>query len=99
MAWLLPIGAPGALPPCIRQRPFAIAGDWHGVPARVRARQRGLRCMDKLLCMGLFLELAGVPTPRLTGRPGNHADHRLPACMHVDVFDCDLLLTLAAMAI
>jgi hypothetical protein len=32
-ARLLPFGAPGALPPCIRQRPFGIAGDWQGVPA------------------------------------------------------------------
>jgi len=54
-AFLLPFGAPGALPPCIRQRPFRIAGDWQGVPARVRARQLGLRCMGNLPCMGLFL--------------------------------------------
>ncbi|WP_347264296.1 hypothetical protein [Nitrobacter sp.] len=48
--------------------------------------------------MGLFLEFAGVPTPRLTGC-GDHADHRLAAGMNVDVFDRDLLLTLAAMAV
>ena len=54
--------------------------------------------MGNLLCMGLFLEFAGVPTPRLTGC-GDHADHRLAARMDVDVFDRDLLLTLAAVAI
>ena len=64
-AFLLPFGAPGDAPPCIRQRPFAIAGDWHGVPLRVRAPQRGLRCMGNLLCMGLFLRFSCVPTPRL----------------------------------
>ena len=44
-AFLLAFGGPGDIPPCIRQRPFVIAGDWQGVPARVRARQRGLKCM------------------------------------------------------
>ena len=28
-AFLLPLGAPGEGPPCIRHLPFAIAGDWH----------------------------------------------------------------------
>lgn len=38
----LPLGAPGFIPPCIRHRfrPFT-AGDWHSLPERVRARQRG----------------------------------------------------------
>jgi hypothetical protein len=30
---------PGA-PPCIRHRPFGVAGDWQGVPRRVLAKQR-----------------------------------------------------------
>jgi hypothetical protein len=76
-AWLFPLGAPGALPPSIRHRPFAIAGDRHGVPALVRARQRGLRCMGNLLCMGLFLDIAAIPTPRLAGR-SHHSDHGCP---------------------
>jgi hypothetical protein len=33
-AFRLPKGAPGDAPPCIRQRPFSIAGDWHAPPAR-----------------------------------------------------------------
>jgi hypothetical protein len=41
----LPSGAPGDGPPCIRQRPLGIAGDWHGSPLRVRAPQRGARCI------------------------------------------------------
>ena len=49
--------------------------------------------MGNLLCMGLFLDFDGVPTPRLTGC-GDHADHRSPARMDVDVFDSDLLLAL-----
>ena len=97
-ALALPIGAPGEAPPCIRQRPFAIAGDWHGVSARVRAWQRGLRCMGNLLCMGLILKTVAIPTPRLTGC-GDHADHGLPAGVDVDVFHRDLLLALAAVTI
>jgi hypothetical protein len=34
-AFLLPFGAPGDRPPCIRQRPLGIAGDWHGLLLRV----------------------------------------------------------------
>src|SRR3979411_551081 len=94
-AWLLPVGAPGDAPPCIRQRPFVIAGEWHGVPVLVRARQRGLKCMGNLLCMGLYLRFRSIPTPRCP----DHADHRLPAGMHVDVLHHDPLLTLAAVAV
>jgi len=54
-AFLLPFGGPGDRPPCIRQRPFGIAGDWQGFPLLVRAPQRLLRFMGKLLCMGLIL--------------------------------------------
>jgi HD-GYP domain-containing protein (c-di-GMP phosphodiesterase class II) len=36
-------------------RSFGIAGDWHGLPLRVRAPHRGLRCIGDLLCMGLIL--------------------------------------------
>ena len=38
-ACLLPLGAPGDRPPCMRQRPFGIAGDRHGFPLLVRAPQ------------------------------------------------------------
>jgi hypothetical protein len=41
-AFLLPFGAPGDFPPCIRQRPFGIAADRHMVPLRVRAPHRAL---------------------------------------------------------
>jgi hypothetical protein len=53
------------LPPCIRHRPFAIAGDWHGDAALVRARQRGVRCMGTCFCEGLFLDIAAIPAPRI----------------------------------
>ena len=52
-----------------------------------------------LLCMGLFLRIVAIPTPGSTKRRGNHADHSLAARMDVDVFDRDLLLALAAMAV
>jgi hypothetical protein len=62
-AFRLPFGAPGEGPPCIRQRPFGIAGDRHWLPRRVRAPQRGLWCIGKLLCMGLFFVLRCNPSP------------------------------------
>ena len=55
-AFVLPTGAPGDALPRIRQRPFVIAGDRHGIPLLVRAPHRGLRFMDNLLCSGLFLK-------------------------------------------
>lgn len=64
-----PIGTPGDFPPCIRQRPFATAGDWHGIPFRVRVPQRGLRCMGNPLCTGLFLQSALIPAPVARWRP------------------------------
>src|SRR5262249_13832929 len=67
-AFWLPFGAPGDGPPCIRQRPFFIAGDWHGLPRRVRARHRSAWCMGK--CMGLFLRFRCDPSPlRLSTLP------------------------------
>ena len=43
-------------PPCIRHRPFIIAGDWQAFPLDfVRAPHLRLRCMGNLLCIGLFL--------------------------------------------
>jgi hypothetical protein len=38
-AFPFPLGGPVDVPPCIRQRPFFIAGDWHGAPRRVRLNQ------------------------------------------------------------
>src|SRR5262245_25686914 len=72
-----------------------MAGDWHRLPRRVRALQRGLWCIGNRLCMGLLLELARRPTPR--GRDSTHDG--LAAGMNVNVLDGHLLLTLAAVAI
>src|SRR3546814_6001808 len=53
---LLPLGAPGLVPPCILHRRFPFtAGDWHSVPERVRARQRG-DCASRAGCIGLRSE-------------------------------------------
>jgi len=54
-AFLFPFGAPGDIPPCIRHRPFGIAGARHDFRFRVRAPHRGLRCMGNLLRIGLSL--------------------------------------------
>jgi hypothetical protein len=48
-AFLFPFGAPGDGLPCIRHRPVGIAGARHEFPLRVRAPQRGVRCMGNLL--------------------------------------------------
>jgi hypothetical protein len=65
----------------MRQRPFGIAGDRHGLALLVRAPHRLLRCMGNLLCMGLILRFLSIPSPR-----GLHsAHHRLAAGMHMDV--------------
>jgi len=77
MIWItarLPFGAPGEGPPCIRQRPFAIAGDWHRLPLRVVAPQRALCCMGNLLCMGWFPPLSMQSLPR-----GDRSNNRLAA--------------------
>src|ERR1700730_17065194 len=42
-AFVLPFGAPGDIPPCIRQRPFGIAADRQRLPLRVRAPHRRLK--------------------------------------------------------
>jgi hypothetical protein len=87
-AFLFPFGAPVAAPPCIRHRPFGIAGDWHPMPVLVRAPHRRLRCVGDLLCMGLILLFRSIPTPRGLDHPG----HCLTSSMHMDVFHGDLLL-------
>jgi MFS family permease len=68
-AFWLPFGAPVEAPPCIRQRPFAIAADLHGLPLRVRAPQRMLRAMGKLLCMALYLASRSIPSPGVLTAP------------------------------
>ena len=52
----------------MRQRPFGIAGEQHGVALLVLAPQRDDRCMGKglSLCMGLPLIVARHPTPAWT---------------------------------
>src|SRR4051812_33731792 len=91
MPFALPLSAPGDAPPCMRQRPFGIAGARHGLPLRVLAPQRGLRCMGERLCMGLISVFVLTPTPSGCSRDG--ADHGLPALVDGDVLHRDLLLT------
>src|SRR3546814_19111152 len=65
-ALLLPFGAPGLVPPCIRHlfRPFT-AGDWHAVPRLVLAKQRGAASIFETRCMGLIGNFSISATPRL----------------------------------
>src|SRR4029450_12326377 len=83
-----------SLAPCMRQRPFGIAGEWHSLPLRVFAPHRALRFMGNLLCLGLILHFFSTPPV------GPHDAHDgLTAFMDMDVFHCDLLLPLAPMAV
>ena len=55
-------------PPCIRHRPFGIAGDWE----RLRLLARALRCMGNLLCIGLtrLPLISEIPPPNLITATG-----------------------------
>src|SRR3546814_16256577 len=57
-AFLLPLGAPGLVPPCILHRrfPFTV-GDWHSVPERVCAKQRGADA-SRAGCLGLIVSFS-----------------------------------------
>lgn len=64
---------PVLAPPCIRHLPFGIAGDWHGLPPRVRVPQRGddwakgsVVAQGGRRCMGFF----PMPSLRLSCREG-----------------------------
>jgi hypothetical protein len=90
-AFRLAFGAPGEGPPCILHRPFAIAGDGHGLAPLVLAPQRFAWCISK--CMGLILRFDPHPT-RL-----HVAGNSLVAFVDVDVFDRNFLLLFAAMPV
>jgi hypothetical protein len=47
-AFLFPFGAPGDIPPCIRHRPFGIAGDWHDDEAGSRRRMMSVSAHDRI---------------------------------------------------
>ena len=64
------------------------AGDWQGLPARVRAPHRGL------WCMGSILTLLVAPSPL-----GDGADDGLATGLDGDMLDPDHLLALAAVPI
>ncbi len=90
-----PFGAPlPAAPPCIRQRVLpATAGDWHGVPRRVRARQRGARRKREgsrvFRRMGLSSVFVIIPPPSSLA---HRANDRLSAGVDVHVLDGNFLL-------
>jgi hypothetical protein len=92
-AFLFPFGAPGDGPPCIRQRPFFIAGDWQGFPLLVLAPQRGLDCMSK--SMGLSFDFGRRTSPRRLVDVANNGI----VCVDRDVFHRDRLLSCSAVAI
>jgi hypothetical protein len=80
---LVTFGAPGDIPPCIRQRPFGIAADRQPLPLLVRAPHRRLRCIANLPCMGLILLNFDLILP-----PALDVAHdRLGAFVDVDVLD------------
>ena len=95
MAALLSTAIPRAISWSKSSRRPECPGDWHCIPVLVRAPHRRLRCMGNLLCMGLFLRICLMPSPRML----HVANNRLPTCIDVDMLDRDLLLAFAAMAV
>jgi hypothetical protein len=81
-AFLFPLGAPVDLPPCIRQRPFRMAGDRQRPSLRVFAPHRRLSSIASRLCMGLTFGFSLHPPPPCVQRvqrwPG-HLDARARA--------------------
>jgi hypothetical protein len=71
----------------MRQRPFGIAGDWHGPPAPRPGTASRVAVRGQSPCTGLVLDFGMIPGPR---RP-DHAHHRLTAGMNVDVLHRHLL--------
>ena len=80
---------PVLVPPCIRQRPLAIAGEPQGVPfRRFLAPQRGaalaaLSAFRQSGTYGLLSDFIVAPTPDTPG------DDRLAAVADIDVLDGD----------
>ena len=97
------VRGPVLSPPCSRQRQFFIAGDRHGVPARVRAPQRGDDCANGSVVRqsgrrsaGFLGDFLCAPSP--TGR--DVTDNGFPSRMDVNVLDADnLLATFASFAV
>lgn len=92
-AFRLPFGAPGFVPPCIRQRRFPdTAGDWHAAPLRVLAKHRGAERSRDVGSIGLFGVIGMKPSPCIE-RIG---DDGLPA--RIDVHDLYRLLALKVLS-
>src|SRR3954451_3860999 len=89
-AFRLPRGGPARAPCILHRRLPLTAGDRHRLPPRVRAPQRGLRCMAQRLCTGSFVGSSSIPSPLADG-----AHDRPPAGLDRDVLDADDLLSLA----
>ena len=80
-AFRLPLGAPGDGPPCIRQRPLGMAGDWHGLPLRVRAPQPLACCIAHAFeRRGLSVELSFPFPPVRTVSAMTACPPRLSTC-------------------
>lgn len=72
----------------MRQRFLPLtAGDWHSVPLRVFAKQRGANRSRSVGSVTSFDCFSTAPSLI------DHTDDRLAAFVHVDVFDPDRLLT------
>jgi hypothetical protein len=71
-------------------RHFPMGFRYGKFPLLVRAPQRLLRFMGKLLCMGLFLWICFTPGPGGL----DHFHNCLASGVHMNVLDRDLLLSL-----
>jgi hypothetical protein len=91
----LPLGAPGEPPPCIRQRPFAIAGDWHCWPSAFGLRIGGSGARAICFARGCSSFFRRVPSPGAL----DCADDCLSTGVNVRMLQGDRLLSLSAVTI
>ena len=89
------VRGPVLLPPCIRQRPLAIAGAWHGRSRRVTAPHRSAFLAVASAC---FHPGAWGPSSLFTITPCLELSRNdgLTALFDTDMLNCQLLLTAAS---
>src|SRR3954452_10644431 len=76
-ALLFPCGAPGDFPPCIRQRPFFIAGDWHHSRSTSHVLRISAEAHGNLLASACSSDFGRFPPPGVPTLP-TEAVRRVP---------------------
>ena len=99
------VRGPVLVPPCIRQRPFCIAGPLQAVPFRVLAPQRGavlgsptglpFFSHPRRFAWGSCFAVIDIPHPPVPASGRHHAHNGLTTTMNMYVLYLDLLLSFA----